>query len=109
MNSEKIIEKIMKKAKAIEKVEINQENLIELGLEAFYDTYKKEKGDLYYKDNKIYKKAQKGWYMVKIGIDLNELDQRIKDLVKWANRMKSYMDNKFDELDKKIEKLKKKK
>ena len=116
MNQEKIIEKLMKKAKPIEKVEINPEHLVELDIEAFYDTYRLQKGDLYYKDNKIYKKASQGWYMVKIGVDLKELEkdleeieQRVRDLGKWTHDIKSYIDTEFDKINNEIEKLKRKK
>ena len=97
---DKIIQKLMKKAKPIEKVEINPENLLELDLEAFYKAHKKKKSDLYYKDNKIYKKAKNGWYMVRIGVDLKEivqdlkeLTQRIVDLEKWTHNIKTYIDD----------------
>ena len=116
MNQEKIIEKLMKKAKAIGKVEISSEHIIELDIEAFYDTYRLQKDDLYYKDNKIYKKSLQGWYMVKIGVDLKELEQnlkeieqRVRDLGKWTHDIKSYIDVEFERINNEIQKLKEKK
>ena len=108
MNKEKIIQKLIKKAEIPKEVEINPENLTEMDLETFYNTYKEKKSDLYYKDGKFYLMHSEGWYMVKISVDLKELEQDVKelkekveDLVKFANDIKSYIDDKFDKVKKK--------
>lgn len=105
MNHQKITQKLLKKAKPVEKVEINPENLTEMSLEAFYEAYKKEKGDLYINSNKVYKSTENGYIMAKLGIDLKEIEQKIgileqdiAELKKWAFDIKDYIDTELNKL-----------
>jgi len=121
MNQEKIIEKLLKKAEIIKEVELKPEEVTELDLEAFYDTYKAQKGELYYNDNKIYLKQSQGYYMVKLGIGLKEIEKKvlnieekikdiegsIRNIVNWAKDINKYISYEFDKLNKEIKKKKK--
>jgi len=116
MNNQKIVKKLLKKAKEVEKVEINPQNITEIPLELFYEAYNKEKSDLWYNSNKIYLNSPEGWKMTKIGIDLKEielkigyLEQDVMELKKWTHEVIDYINEGFKEIRMEINKLKKKK
>lgn len=111
MQKEKIIKNLLKQARQV-KVDISPENLKELDLNSFY----KQKGEVYYNDNTFYKKAETGWFMVKIGTsdeeeqdNLNiktekrEITKISSELVKWCEDFKNYVDNRLEEIEEKNE------
>jgi len=129
MKQEKILKKLMKKAKEINNVEISPENLTKSSLEDLY----KAKGKIYHCNGVLYretKKNSKEWLFLKSensetpeepileteqesssiteqSKENSEILERIKKLEKWAFDTKNYIDNKFNSITLTIQDIKK--
>ena len=93
-----MLQKLLNKAKEVEKVDISPENLTEIDLEGIYEA----KGKLFFDGGAIYRQISENppeW--LKTGIspeNEGELGERVEKLENWAISLKKALDNKFEEI-----------
>ena len=108
MNQDQIIQKLVNKAEEIDgEVNIPRLSIIETDLNNFYS----QKGKVYRKDNVFYKHTDQGW--ITFNNQLSEETNTIQELkpiteeyteyipeelIIWANELKQYMDDRFEEM-----------
>jgi hypothetical protein len=112
---EKQIQKLIKKAKEVKSVNIPEESILEVDLEAFYNS----KGEIFYNNGVLYRKTENvpiGWLRLIISKESKEetpqkeeeqisttQQENYRKLESWTHEFKKYVDNKFKTIKKEQE------